>query len=167
MTSGRRSKKNRKNTNLPAARQAAQPAPPDNHPPDLPYQTEISATHSQLTVGPLPPPEMLSGYGHVHPSFPERIVAMAEQEQAHRQTLETKAMDSAASSVRRGQRGMIGLAAFGLVVAFAITLFADDSASAIFIGLASVVSAISAGFGRRRGRPPQEQDHPHPGDPRP
>lgn len=39
---------------------------------------QVSQTHQ----GPLPPPDMLAGYGDIDPSFPNRIMAIAEQRQA-------------------------------------------------------------------------------------
>lgn len=39
--------------------------------------------------GPIPPPELLSGYKSILPDAPERILHMAEEEQAHRHRLET------------------------------------------------------------------------------
>jgi uncharacterized membrane protein len=44
--------------------------------------------------GPLPPPEVLEKYNQVLPGAAERILAMAEQQSRHRQTIETKVIDS-------------------------------------------------------------------------
>nr|DAR22085.1 MAG TPA: putative membrane protein [Caudoviricetes sp.] len=38
--------------------------------------------------GPIPPPEILSGYEQIHPGFADRIISMAEKQSAHRQGLE-------------------------------------------------------------------------------
>jgi uncharacterized membrane protein len=38
--------------------------------------------------GPLPPPEILGQYERLHPGFAERLLAMAEREQANRQAIE-------------------------------------------------------------------------------
>lgn len=42
------------------------------------------ARRTVMTSGPLPPPEMLAGYGQVSADFPNRILVMAEKEQANR-----------------------------------------------------------------------------------
>jgi uncharacterized membrane protein len=44
--------------------------------------------------GPLPPPEILEQYQSIDPNFPERIIAMAEQQAAHRQHLEKQAVEA-------------------------------------------------------------------------
>lgn len=39
---------------------------------------------AKLSIGPIPPPEILKGYKEIDPSFPERIFKMAEKEQRFR-----------------------------------------------------------------------------------
>lgn len=41
-------------------------------------------------TGPLPPPSILAGYEQVLPGAAERIVSMAEKEQAHRHSFDNK-----------------------------------------------------------------------------
>lgn len=53
--------------------------------------------------GPLPHPRTLQGYEDVKEGFAERIVAMAEKEQAHRHCCEDKVIKESTSSTRRGQ----------------------------------------------------------------
>lgn len=53
--------------------------------------------HAQYQ-GPLPPPKYLSEYESIQPGLAERIVTMAEKEQAHRQELEGKDLDAAIQS---------------------------------------------------------------------
>ena len=57
----------------------------------------------QQFSGPIPPPQILSGYEQVQAGFAERIVAMAEKEQSHRQGLETQALTASISIQKRGQ----------------------------------------------------------------
>jgi uncharacterized membrane protein len=60
-------------------------------PPELPAaQTVKVVTHQQSYSGPLPPPSVLQGYEQVQAGFAERVIAMAEKEQAHRHQLENK-----------------------------------------------------------------------------
>ncbi len=62
----------------------------------------IQAIYRQFS-GPIPPPQILSGYDQVQAGFAERIVAMAEKEQAHRHGLEIQALTSSISIQKRGQ----------------------------------------------------------------
>ncbi len=57
----------------------------------------------QQFSGPIPPPQVLSGYDQVQAGFAERIMAMAENEQTHRHSLETQALTSSITIQKRGQ----------------------------------------------------------------
>lgn len=54
-------------------------------------------------TGPLPPPDMLRGYGEVLPGLPERIVGAWEAETANRRGLETTSVHGNLANVKRGQ----------------------------------------------------------------
>jgi uncharacterized membrane protein len=77
---------------------------------------------SQTTIsGPLPPPDILQKYGIINPSFPERIVAMAEKEQnivhdLRKENLELNklAFTQQAESLKRGQLCALFLALLAL-----------------------------------------------------
>ncbi len=49
---------------------------------------ELAVFQRDIHSGPLPHPEILKGYQQIDPSFPERIMAMAEREQEHAHSLE-------------------------------------------------------------------------------
>lgn len=79
---------------------------------------------SQRYSGPIPPPKMLEEYEGVLSGSADRILAMAEKEQAHRHTLEDRAVSAEISKDRRGQNyallcslliilGSLGLIAMG------------------------------------------------------
>jgi len=53
----------------------------DNQPTN-PRQELIAAFQGEIYQGPLPDPEMLEKYKNADPSFPERIVKMAEEQNA-------------------------------------------------------------------------------------
>jgi uncharacterized membrane protein len=53
--------------------------------------------------GPLPPPELLAKYNDVVPNGAERIIKMAENQQAHRQDLESTVVHGNVQSEKRGQ----------------------------------------------------------------
>ena len=63
-------------------------------------QTVIQA---RLFSGPIPPPEMLIEYASVSPEFPDRIIAMAESQQQHRQSMESGALNAATNIEKKGQ----------------------------------------------------------------
>jgi len=51
----------------------------DNNP-SSPQRELITAFQGEIFQGPLPDPEMLEKYKNADPSFPERIVRMAEEQ---------------------------------------------------------------------------------------
>lgn len=59
----------------------------------------ISHTHVEASyVGPLPPPGMLIQYNEAVPGAAERILAMAERQSAHRESMETVVVTAGAKS---------------------------------------------------------------------
>ncbi len=57
---------------------------------------------------PLPPPDELREYAVIHPAFPERLLAMAERQAAHRQRLESRTVTHEALGI--GSAFVIALA---------------------------------------------------------
>jgi uncharacterized membrane protein len=53
--------------------------------------------------GPLPPAEELAKYNQIIPNGADRIMAMAEKEQSHRQNVESIVVNSVSSQNKRGQ----------------------------------------------------------------
>ena len=82
---------------LRLARQQAQAAqalqPPTG------FQITAQAAHFS---GPLPPPEILAKYNDALPGAAERIIAMAENQSRHRQSLETRVIDANCSAQKTG-----------------------------------------------------------------
>jgi uncharacterized membrane protein len=78
-------------------------------------------THSQSFSGPLPPPQVLQQYNAAHPDLANRIVQMAENEQAHRHLIENTALQGSINAEKRGQRYALAicmvvvLASFGII----------------------------------------------------
>lgn len=71
-------------------------------------QVVVSELYQEFHQGPLPTPKLLGGYDQVLPGSAERIMLMAEREQAHRHTQEGRLIG-----------GEIGLKVVGQVLAFA------------------------------------------------
>jgi uncharacterized membrane protein len=67
--------------------------------PDLARAEEVGSVavaskfQAAFFSGPVPPPEFLARYNDVVPNGAERLLAMAERQSAHRESLETKALD--------------------------------------------------------------------------
>lgn len=57
-------------------------------------QVEAPTSHSVSFEGPIPPPSLLREYNAIVPGAAERILALAENEGRHRQSLESKAVDA-------------------------------------------------------------------------
>lgn len=57
-----------------------------------PEEKEIISTMISYS-GPLPPPELLKGYAETLPDAPNRIFEMAEDQQRHRQEIESRLLD--------------------------------------------------------------------------
>ena len=110
--------------------------------------------------GPLPPPGMLAQYGEIMPDLPERIVAMAEREQALAQervmariAFSDRVISADSQRTNRGMVVAIGAAAGGLAVAFwLIAVGAYWPAIGAFLGDLMIPAAmvISALIGRAR-----------------
>ena len=76
----------------------------------VPHPQAIAVTFQ----GPLPSSLEMRGYADINPELPMRIMAMAEKQAAHRQSLEKKAIEAQIRSQRLGQifafiLGIIGM----------------------------------------------------------
>lgn len=117
----------------------------------------VRSVQTSLYAGPIPPPSTLAQYRDVQPDAPERILALAERQQAHRQKLET--LDA--------WRSIVGVFA-GLAVVLAAFAFAWGLATLgqHGLGTATVIGAIASAAGvfiygtLRQVR----QEEPHPGE---
>jgi uncharacterized membrane protein len=69
--------------------------------------------------GDFPPPEAIERYESVLPGAFDRILAMAERQQAARDTLQLSALTAAASDARRGHWLGAGVAALGMALGVA------------------------------------------------
>ena len=102
----------------------------------LPENVRVSVMEASAFSGPLPPPSMYSGYEKTLPGSAERILAMAEKEQAHRFSWEDRALNANALETKRGQ--WFGFA-MGIVCIFAAVVLAMSGRE--------IVAGILAGIG--------------------
>lgn len=87
-------------------------------------------------AGPLPPPNVLSGFNDVVENGAERVFRMAEKEQEHRISYERAELEATRRDFRRGQ--VIGsLLALGCVAAsvYSIYLGAHPAVSIALVGI--------------------------------
>lgn len=109
-----------------------------------------SRAHLESWAGPLPPPLSVRAFGEIDPSFPERIVRMAELEGEHRRHLDLEWQRCLIGDVRRQrderQRGQtfaltITLAAFmlaGLMAWLGKEVFASVLVGVTLLGIVGV-----------------------------
>lgn len=50
----------------------------------------VSQIEASQFIGPIPPPEILSGYENIQAGFADRVIKMAEKQSEHRQKLEAE-----------------------------------------------------------------------------
>ena len=113
-------------------------------------QVEVST--AQIHFGPLPPPEQLLKYNEAVPNGAERILVMAENQAAHRQSLETRVIQA---DIKRSY--------WGLAAGFSVTVLAlsastwliysgHDLAGASLFGasLVAIVIAFISGASLRK-----------------
>src|SRR5437899_3174380 len=102
------SRKNRGRDRREVERRADDRLPP-------PQNQFVARVQGAVFQGPLPPPEILAKYNEALPGAAERIIAMAEKNQDHRQKLEAIVIPSRARNERRGQiiGAIVALSAIG------------------------------------------------------
>ncbi|WP_299928964.1 DUF2335 domain-containing protein [uncultured Nocardioides sp.] len=111
----------------------------------------VSTTHS----GPLPSAEYLRSIDRIVPGSAERILAMAEREQQHRHTMDSRQADIIEKDVdhnydvtKRGQRYGLWISAFVIVIAAILALTGHPEIAAILAGVDLVGLAAVFVIGR-------------------
>lgn len=115
-------------------------------------QSRIQLLRAQEFSGPLPPPSVLQGYNDIVPDAAERILSMAEREQAHRHDHDSQFVQLLA----RGQwfGFILGIAALGVgTYLLAIGVNVGGLVSLI-LGLGPIIAAFL--FRRSVPEPPGE-----------
>lgn len=92
--------------------------------------------------GPVPPPEILSGFEQIVPGAAERILAMAEENGKHQREMEKAAITLASDTVRRGQTYglIIGILAF---ITCIVALWFGSEGTAMTIGGVTIVGLVT------------------------
>ena len=104
-------------------------------------QTQFRIAHAQYS-GPIPPPAMLAQYNEIIPNGADRILTMAENQQAHRHALEKSVVDSDIAQSKRGTN----TGAFCLVVAYVTSgIIAYTGHDGVAIAISGTVSVVFGG----------------------
>ena len=114
----------------------------------------VAAYHEEVHSGPLPSPDVYERYEAVNPGAAERILAMAENQAAHRQKLEMIKTEAEVmrlnAEIRDSLLGVIFAFVLGLaciaVAAVAIVLSPSDAGTVFggVIGVAGIGAIITA-----------------------
>lgn len=105
--------------------------------------SRVALHYSESSSTAIPPPSMLAAYNNAVPDAAERILAMAEGQQAHRHKLEEVVI---AGDSRRADYGLsIGgaIIAIAIICGTVLVLF-DKDAQGLLIGVGSLVAALAA-----------------------
>jgi uncharacterized membrane protein len=114
----------------------------------------IQAEASLSYNSPLPPPEVLAGYGRTQTDAPERILAMAERQEAHRQQMEKIVVEAGAANASKAMN----------IAAYIATLFVGASVYMVHehyavYGIVTLGSTLAALAGvNLYGRAAQKQE---------
>lgn len=109
---------------------------PRPQPDPLPAQLGISGVVYQhkTHIGPLPPPEVLQGYGVIDLSFPARIVDMAEQN-----------AETGRRTAERAQTFMLAERLFARLVGCAFAMYAIYESGVLALAGHDAVASVIAG----------------------
>lgn len=105
--------------------------------------------------GPIPPPSILEGYNGVVQNGAERIVAMVESQQAHRQYIEKTAMKGHINLDRRGQY-LAFLVAISFLVGSIYLIASGFVVSGTIFGTVDLVGLVTAFIYGRKASPPED-----------
>ena len=114
--------------------------------------TVLRKVHS----GPLPAPEDLGQYEAICPGAAGRIIAMAEQNMAHRQSMETTLVSKEYGLRTRGQ-WLAFAALLAILVVVAFTFWLGQPIAAGLLGGATIVAIVGMFLGRDRAREEAKQ----------
>ncbi len=121
-----------------------------NEPPQPSAAIRVEHHEVKAYSGPVPSPEVLEQYEQIAPGFAERLLSMAEQEQAHRHECERRALEQNIENHQARNREIARGQHYGLAIG--LTAIAAGSALAFnghglpggFIGTGGVIGLVVA-----------------------
>lgn len=96
-------------------------------------------------VGPLPPPEIMQGFGDINSSFPERIMLEFEKNSEHARGQEVKALQAQMRETERGQYMAMIVIVTGLVGTFALA-YLDKNVASVITGVCTAMLIFKGVF---------------------
>lgn len=134
-----------------------QPTPDPIRPAQVPnvdpktFATIAAVVQAQVSqfISPLPDPSILARYNEIVPGSAERIIKLTEEQAAHRQQLENKALKAQITESKRGQWIAATLSVLFLIGSICVTLAGHDWVGAV-LGGATVVGLVTAFIGGKR-----------------
>lgn len=115
------------------------------------FTAELTAFH-----GPLPPPTVLAEYNQIIPNGAERILAMAERQQAHRHALESTVVNGNTANERRGQQFAFIIAMTAILGGLALILTGRDTQG--LVAILGTLTALAGVFIYGRYKQAQERE---------
>ena len=106
----------------------------ENNPQSRPA-LKVQQSYTEISSGPIPPPQVLQQYNNVVSDAAERIIRMAEKQSEHRIDLERKVVDS---NINKSYIGMVlatAIALYGLYIAKEISINGNPWAAGIIASL--------------------------------
>ncbi|MFO0016390.1 MAG: DUF2335 domain-containing protein [Synechococcaceae cyanobacterium] len=115
-------------------------------------QGPLAVEASYSFMGPIPPPGILAGYNNVIPNGADRVIKMAEQEQAHRHNIETTIVGKESFEKRVGLVFAFILALSVLGVSSYLLIFTEKSGYGLTVFIIELGGLVWAFLGAKEKR---------------
>ncbi|MFN6133841.1 MAG: DUF2335 domain-containing protein [Synechococcaceae cyanobacterium] len=115
-------------------------------------QGPLAVEASYSFMGPIPPPGILAGYNNVIPNGADRVIKMAEQEQAHRHNIETTIVGKESFEKRVGLVFAFILALSVLGVSSYLLIFTEKSRYGLTVFIIELGGLVWAFLGAKEKR---------------
>lgn len=115
-------------------------------------QGPLAVEASYSFMGPIPPPAILAGYNDVIPNGADRVIRMAEKEQAHRHDIETTIVSKESFEKRVGLVFAFILALSVLGVSSYLLIFTEKSGYGLTVFIIELGGLVWAFLGAKQKR---------------
>ncbi len=115
-------------------------------------QGPLALEASYSFMGPIPPPGILAGYNNVIPNGADRVIKMAEKEQAHRHAIESTIVGKESFEKRVGLVFAFILALSVLGVSSYLLIFTEKSGYGLSVFIIELGGLVWAFLGAREKR---------------
>jgi uncharacterized membrane protein len=136
-------------------------ASPAGSPPSSGANQSVPRVISSEWIAPLPPPTVLEGYESLVPGAADRIIQMAEREQAHRHACELESLPKAHRTNTRGQYLGWALAVVAVVAAAIVAIEKgpwEVSVALVGIPVLGAVQALITGHRQKQKKESPDDD---------